>query len=94
VAPSDLTSSSCVPTSMVSAAQGPTRRISAKTYLRLRFLDPATLTASLKDYLSEEEIGSLLTRRDAILRFFDNMVNAEGFGKVVIENEDFCRAAC
>ncbi|PNH08746.1 hypothetical protein TSOC_004669, partial [Tetrabaena socialis] len=57
---------------------GPTRRISARTYLRLRFLDAPSLRAALHDSVTEEEVAALLQRRDAILAFFDGLVAEKG----------------
>ncbi|GFR51218.1 hypothetical protein Agub_g13592 [Astrephomene gubernaculifera] len=64
---------------------GPTRQISARTYLRLRFLDAPSLRAALGDTVSEEEVGALLARRDAILAFFDGLVAEKGYENVVLE---------
>ncbi|KXZ54005.1 hypothetical protein GPECTOR_5g116 [Gonium pectorale] len=64
---------------------GPTRVISARTYLRLRFLDAPSLRSVMGGAISEEEIGALLARRDAILEFFDRLVVEKGYDKVVLD---------
>ncbi|GLC39016.1 hypothetical protein PLESTB_001771000 [Pleodorina starrii] len=64
---------------------GPTRRISARTYLRLRFLDAPTLRAALHGIVTDEEIAALLSRRDAVLSFFDSLVTEQGYNNVVLE---------
>lgn len=64
---------------------GATRHISATTYLRLRFLDRAMVSEALGAYLSAEEIGQLLHRKEQILEFFDRLVEEKGYANVVIE---------
>ncbi|KAG2482261.1 hypothetical protein HYH03_018804 [Edaphochlamys debaryana] len=64
---------------------GPTHRISARTYLRLRFLDAPSLRACMRGILSDEEVAALLARRDAVLAFFDSLVAEKGYDKVVLE---------
>ncbi|KAG2454586.1 hypothetical protein HYH02_000427 [Chlamydomonas schloesseri] len=64
---------------------GPTRHISARTYLRLRFLDAPTLQAAMGGILMPEEVAALLSRRDSVLAFFDSLVAEKGYGSVVLE---------
>ncbi len=64
---------------------GPTRHISARTYLRLRFLDAPTLQAAMGGILMPEEVAALLSRRDCVLAFFDSLVAEKGYGSVVLE---------
>ncbi len=64
---------------------GPTRVISARTYLRLRFLDAPSLRAALRGIVTEEEIAGLLARRDSVLAFFDQLVAERGYDKVVLD---------
>lgn len=65
---------------------GPTRTISAKTYMRLRFLDRSMASSALGDFITEEELSALLDRKDAILRYFDRLVEKKGYAKVVLED--------
>ncbi|GIL87827.1 hypothetical protein Vretimale_13138 [Volvox reticuliferus] len=65
---------------------GPTRRISARTYLRLRFLDAPSLRSALHGIVTDEEIAALLSRRDAMLSFFDGLVAEQGYENVVLES--------
>ncbi|GLI63649.1 hypothetical protein VaNZ11_006647 [Volvox africanus] len=65
---------------------GPTRRISARTYLRLRFLDAPSLRTALHGIITDEEIAALLSRRDAVLSFFDDLVAEQGYENVVLES--------
>ncbi|GAX75953.1 hypothetical protein CEUSTIGMA_g3396.t1 [Chlamydomonas eustigma] len=64
---------------------GPTNTISSKTYMRLRFLDLPAVTAALGEYISPEEIRSLLRRKDEILHHFDTLVGTKGYHQVVLE---------
>jgi hypothetical protein len=50
-----------------------------------RFLDLPTVTASLGEFVSPEEVVELLNRKDAILHYFDAMVHKKGYGAVVLE---------
>ena len=59
--------------------------ISARTYLRLRFLDAATIASNFSRYLSEREMRELLMRRNAILRYFDQLVETRGYENTVVE---------
>lgn len=63
---------------------GPTKVVSASTYLRLRFMDRASLEP-LRDALSEEEISDLLRRRDYILSYFDRLVQQQGYENTIID---------
>ncbi len=64
---------------------GPVVRVSAKTYLRLRFLDASTIASSFSKYLSEREMRDLLMRRNTILRYLDRLVETNGYNETVIE---------
>lgn len=64
---------------------GPVKKISAKTYMRLRFLDTALLAEKFATTLSRTELRLLAERRDSILSYFDNLVSQQGFSKTVIE---------
>ena len=46
---------------------GPVTTVSARTYLRLRFLDARAIAARFSRTLSPEEMRALLQRRNAIL---------------------------
>eukprot|EP00850_Spirogloea_muscicola_P000196 SM000001S04598 [mRNA] locus=s1:1109448:1113171:- [translate_table: standard] len=64
---------------------GPVRCVSAKTYLRLRFLDLPTLLAKFKDVLTLEELDLLMQRRDLVLSYLDSLVQERGYHRTVIE---------
>eukprot|EP00850_Spirogloea_muscicola_P023616 SM000372S13692 [mRNA] locus=s372:33945:37782:- [translate_table: standard] len=64
---------------------GPVRCVSAKTYLRLRFLDLPTLLAKFKDVLTLEELDLLMQRRDLVLSYLDRLVQERGYHRTVIE---------
>eukprot|EP00850_Spirogloea_muscicola_P017964 SM000159S01795 [mRNA] locus=s159:323450:327274:- [translate_table: standard] len=64
---------------------GPVRCVSAKTYLRLRFLDLPTLLAKFKDVLTLEELDLLMQRRDLVLGYLDRLVQERGYHRTVIE---------
>mmetsp|Transcript_5867 Transcript_5867/g.16447 ORF Transcript_5867/g.16447 Transcript_5867/m.16447 type:complete len:329 (+) Transcript_5867:106-1092(+) len=64
---------------------GAVLRISARTYLRLRFLDAATIACNFSRYLSEREMRELLMRRNAVLRYFDQLVEKNGYDNTVVE---------
>lgn len=64
---------------------GPVRCVSARTYLRLRFLDAATIASSFSQYLSEREMRDLLVRRNTILRYLDQLVLEQGYNATVVE---------
>ena len=64
---------------------GPVRCVSAKTYMRLRFLDYTTLQEQFRDVLSEEELRGLVKRRDAVLFYLDRLVAEQGYAATVME---------
>ncbi|GAB4823126.1 hypothetical protein N2152v2_010172 [Parachlorella kessleri] len=64
---------------------GPVRCVSAKTYLRLRFLDAATISQKFSDVLSEREMRELLHRRNYVLRYLDHLVEEQGYAATVVE---------
>ena len=64
---------------------GPTRTISARTYMRLRFLDEPTVTAALGGLITPAEVAALLRRKDQVLRYFDALVQKKGYAAVVME---------
>ena len=51
----------------------------------IRFLDLPSVSASLGEFVTHEEIVALLHRKDAILRYFDSMVREKGYAEVVLE---------
>ncbi len=53
-------------------------RVSMHMLGKMRALTPAQLDAQLKPYLTDEEIRTLLVRRDLILKYFANRVAGEG----------------
>jgi len=63
---------------------GPTRIISARTYLHLRYLTCDQLEQKLTPYLNLSEICELNRRKDAILDYFDGLVFFEGYDNVVV----------
>jgi hypothetical protein len=64
---------------------GPTRVVSARTYLRLRFLDARAIAARFAGTLSTGEMRALLTRRNAVLEQLDSLVEAFGYDSTVVE---------
>ncbi len=64
---------------------GPVRCVSARTYLRLRFLDARAIAARFAGTLSTGEMRALLTRRNAVLERLDALVEIQGFGSTVHE---------
>jgi len=64
---------------------GPTRRVSARTYLHLRYLTYDILEAKLSPYLNLSEICELNRRKDAILDYFDGLVFFNGYDSVVMD---------
>lgn len=65
---------------------GPTTCISARTYMRLRFLDYSTVAAAIGAFVSEDETQQLLRRKDCILAYFDSLVQQRGYHNVVMED--------
>jgi hypothetical protein len=63
---------------------GPVRCVSARTYLRLRFLDARAIAARFSGVLSAGEMRALLLRRNAVLEYLDRLVEAVGFASVVV----------
>jgi hypothetical protein len=64
---------------------GPCRKISAKTYMRLRFLSSDAVQEAMGHLISREEVMQLIERKDKILSFFDGLVERYGYREVVIE---------
>lgn len=64
---------------------GSVRVVSAKTYLRLRFLDASSIANSFSHFLSEREMREMLIRRNQILRYLDGLVETQGYSNTVIE---------
>ena len=62
---------------------GPVTTVSARTYLRLRFLDARAIAAKFSRALSPEEMRALLQRRNAILDYLDKLVEDGGYTAVV-----------
>lgn len=56
---------------------GAVRRVSASTYLRLRFLDASAITARFSDFLTEREMRDLLHRRNNVLLYLDRLVESQ-----------------
>ena len=64
---------------------GPTKRISARTYLHLRYLSHELLEAKLSHQLTGAEICELNGRKEAVLDYFDGLVFFNGYDAVVID---------
>ena len=64
---------------------GPTRVISARTYIHLRYLTAEVLEAKLTPYLALSEIYEVIRRKEAILDYFDGLVFFHGYENVVID---------
>jgi hypothetical protein len=64
---------------------GPTRKVSARTYLHLRYLTYDILEAKLSPYLNLSEICELNRRKEAILDYFDGLVFFDGYDSVVMD---------
>jgi hypothetical protein len=70
-----LTSSGCV------------QKVAARTYLRLRFLDAKRVACKFSGVLSEQEMRGLLHRRNEVLTYLDNLVDANGYDQTVFDHE-------
>eukprot|EP00270_Netrium_digitus_P020370 TRINITY_DN8385_c0_g1_i2.p1 TRINITY_DN8385_c0_g1~~TRINITY_DN8385_c0_g1_i2.p1 ORF type:complete len:178 (+),score=51.06 TRINITY_DN8385_c0_g1_i2:133-666(+) len=64
---------------------GPVHCVSAKTYLRLRFLEKDVVAAKFSSALSEREVADLMKRKDEVLTLLDNLVQERGYHRTVIE---------
>ena len=64
---------------------GPTRVVSARTYLHLRYLTHRVLEQKLGAELSLSEICELNRRKDAVLDYFDGLVFFYGYDAVVVD---------
>lgn len=64
---------------------GPVRCVSAKTYLRLRFLDYATIASEFSGVMNEDEMRAMVKRRDSTLKYLDALVAERGYSNVVRE---------
>ena len=64
---------------------GHVRCVAAATYLRLRFLDYSVLAGEFRGVLTEEELRSMVRRRDSILRYLDGLVAEQTYAAKVIE---------
>lgn len=64
---------------------GPVRAVSARTYLKLRFLDARAIAAAFSGVLSPGEMRQLLQRRNSVLEYLDRLVATEGYGRVVLD---------
>lgn len=64
---------------------GPVRCVSAKTYLRLRFLDKEVVSKKFQGFLKPHEVEQLMERRDEVLRYLDKLVAERGYQRTVIE---------
>eukprot|EP00897_Mesotaenium_endlicherianum_P003359 jgi/Mesen1/3050/ME000018S02353 len=64
---------------------GPLRCVAAQTYLRLRFLDKNMVAEKFAGVLSEAEINDMMSRRDMVLEYLDNLVKERGYQRTVIE---------
>eukprot|EP00955_Chlamydomonas_euryale_P109600 365942-Chlamydomonas_euryale.AAC.61 len=65
---------------------GPCLVVSARTYMRLRFLTRKDICNALDSYISSAEIDALMHRRDQVLDYFDTLVAKKGYSAVVIED--------
>jgi hypothetical protein len=50
-----------------------------------RFLDRATCSEALSEFIDEGELTALLRRKDAVLAHFDRLVREAGYERVVME---------
>ncbi|CAM6101065.1 unnamed protein product [Calypogeia fissa] len=60
--------------------------VSARTYLRLRFLERDDVASTFEGLLSAREVNEMMLRRDAILSYLDNLVKERGYHQTVIED--------
>ena len=65
---------------------GAVERISASTYLRLRFLHPGVLKKTFGGVLTGRELQLLQARRDGLLAYFDRRVEEHGLDAVVFDD--------
>ena len=61
------------------------RRISNKMLNAMRALNEADLDANLLPFVTKEDIQALLMRRDVLLKFFSDEINAKGERTVLID---------
>ncbi|KAK3242913.1 hypothetical protein CYMTET_47413 [Cymbomonas tetramitiformis] len=64
---------------------GPVKRISARTYLKLRFLDVKGIAQHFRGVLTEKEMVELLGRRNQVLAYLDDLVETQGYSATVAE---------
>lgn len=60
-------------------------RCDRKLLANMRGLDKSLLEEKLKHYLSRSDIEALLSRRDQIVKFFDNQIAQKGEGAVLFD---------
>jgi hypothetical protein len=53
--------------------------VAGRTYLRLRFLDAKRIACKFSGVLSEQEMRGLLHRRNEVLSYLDDLVDANGY---------------
>jgi hypothetical protein len=63
---------------------GPTLCVSAKTYFRLRLLDARAIAKEFDGILTTSECRRLLSRRNDLLRYLDNLVAEKGYENVIL----------
>ena len=63
---------------------GPTMCVSAKTYFRLRLLDARAIAKEFDGILTTSECRRLLSRRNDLLRYLDNLVAEKGYENVIL----------
>eukprot|EP01025_Chloroclados_australasicus_P058472 TRINITY_DN7346_c0_g1_i1.p1 TRINITY_DN7346_c0_g1~~TRINITY_DN7346_c0_g1_i1.p1 ORF type:complete len:562 (-),score=56.32 TRINITY_DN7346_c0_g1_i1:2475-4160(-) len=64
---------------------GAVRTVSARTYLRLRFMDAASIASKFSEFLTEREMREMLHRRNYILKYLDSLVAENGYSATVFE---------
>ncbi len=48
-------------------------------------MDAPSLKTAFNGIITDEEVAALLSRRDAVLAFFDGLVAEQGYDNVVLE---------
>ena len=59
--------------------------MAGRTYLRLRFLDAKRIACKFSGVLSEQEMRGLLHRRNEVLSYLDDLVDANGYSTTVCD---------
>ncbi len=61
------------------------RRTSSKFLSSMKVLNQQTLEATLMPYITKENIQGLLARRDILVKFFEDEINAKGSDAVLVD---------